>query len=34
MATLFGAVAGFSVLAALVLAVLIKPTVRLMSGVK
>jgi len=34
MATLFGAVAGFSVAAALVLAVLIKPTVRLMSGVK
>jgi POT family proton-dependent oligopeptide transporter len=34
MPTLFGAVAGFSLLAALVLAVLIKPTVRLMSGVK
>jgi POT family proton-dependent oligopeptide transporter len=34
MATLFGAVAGFSILAALLLAVLIRPTVRLMSGVK
>jgi POT family proton-dependent oligopeptide transporter len=34
MATLFGAVAAFSIGAALVLAVLIKPTVRLMSGVK
>jgi len=34
MPTLFGAVAGFSLLAALALAVLIKPTVRLMSGVK
>jgi POT family proton-dependent oligopeptide transporter len=32
--TLFGTVAGFSLAAALVLAVLIKPTVRLMSGVK
>jgi POT family proton-dependent oligopeptide transporter len=32
--TLFGAVAGFSVVAALVLTILIKPTVRLMSGVK
>jgi POT family proton-dependent oligopeptide transporter len=32
--TLFGAVAGFSIGAALVLAMLIKPTVRLMSGVK
>jgi POT family proton-dependent oligopeptide transporter len=32
--TLFGAVAGFSLAAALVLAVLIKPTVKLMSGVK
>jgi len=34
MPTLFGAVAGFSMVAALALAVLIKPTVRLMSGVK
>jgi POT family proton-dependent oligopeptide transporter len=34
MATLFGAVAGFSIVAALMLAVLIKPTVKLMSGVK
>jgi POT family proton-dependent oligopeptide transporter len=34
MPTLFGAVAGFSVVAALVLALLIKPTVKLMSGVK
>jgi POT family proton-dependent oligopeptide transporter len=34
MATLFGAVAGFSVVAALALAALIKPTVKLMSGVK
>ena len=34
MAKLFGAVAGFSILAALVLAALIRPTVRLMSGVK
>jgi POT family proton-dependent oligopeptide transporter len=34
MPTLYGAVAGFSLAAALVLAVLIKPTVRLMSGVK
>ena len=34
MATLFGAVAGFSIVAALVLSALIKPTVRLMSGVK
>jgi proton-dependent oligopeptide transporter, POT family len=34
MPTLFGAVAGFSLVAALVLAVLIKPTVKLMSGVK
>ncbi len=32
--TLFGAVAAFSLLAALALAVLIKPTVRLMGGVK
>jgi POT family proton-dependent oligopeptide transporter len=32
--TLFGSVAAFSIVAALVLAVLIKPTVRLMSGVK
>jgi POT family proton-dependent oligopeptide transporter len=34
MPTLFAAVAGFSIAAAVVLAVLIKPTVRLMSGVK
>jgi POT family proton-dependent oligopeptide transporter len=34
MPTLFGAVAGFSLVAALALAVLIKPTVKLMSGVK
>ncbi|MEI9972055.1 MAG: hypothetical protein WDO73_08325 [Ignavibacteriota bacterium] len=34
MPTLFGAVAAFSVGAALVLALLIKPTVKLMSGVK
>jgi POT family proton-dependent oligopeptide transporter len=34
MPTLFGAVAAFSIVAAAVLAVLIKPTVRLMSGVK
>ncbi len=34
MPTLFGAVAAFSIAAAAVLAVLIKPTVRLMSGVK
>jgi POT family proton-dependent oligopeptide transporter len=34
MPTLFGAVAGFSLIAALALAVLIKPTVKLMSGVK
>jgi POT family proton-dependent oligopeptide transporter len=34
MPTLFAAVAGFSIAAAAVLAVLIKPTVRLMSGVK
>ncbi len=34
MPTLFGAVAGFSIAAALVLALLIKPTVRMMSGVK
>jgi POT family proton-dependent oligopeptide transporter len=34
MPTLFGAVAGFSVIAALMLTVLIKPTVKLMSGVK
>jgi POT family proton-dependent oligopeptide transporter len=34
MPTLFGAVAGFSIVAALALAVLIKPTVKLMSGVK
>jgi POT family proton-dependent oligopeptide transporter len=32
--TLFGSVAGFSILAAVVLAILIKPTVRLMQGVK
>ena len=32
--TLFGSVAGFSIVAALVLAILIKPTVRLMQGVK
>ncbi len=32
--SLFGIVAGFSIAAALVLAVLVKPTVRLMSGVK
>jgi POT family proton-dependent oligopeptide transporter len=32
--TLFGAVAAFSLVAALVLALLIKPTVRLMGGVK
>ncbi len=32
--TLFGTVAAFSLGAALVLALLIKPTVRLMSGVK
>jgi POT family proton-dependent oligopeptide transporter len=32
--TLFGSVAGFTIAAALVLALLIKPTVRLMSGVK
>jgi POT family proton-dependent oligopeptide transporter len=32
--TLFGAVAAFSIAAALVLALLIKPTVKLMSGVK
>jgi POT family proton-dependent oligopeptide transporter len=34
MPTLFAAVAGFSIAAALVLALLIKPTVKLMSGVK
>jgi POT family proton-dependent oligopeptide transporter len=34
MATLFGAVAGFSIVAALVLSALIKPTVKMMSGVK
>jgi POT family proton-dependent oligopeptide transporter len=34
MPTLFAAVAGFSLVAALALAVLIKPTVKLMSGVK
>jgi POT family proton-dependent oligopeptide transporter len=32
--TLFGSVAGFSIAAAIVLAILIKPTVRLMQGVK
>jgi POT family proton-dependent oligopeptide transporter len=32
--TLFGSVAGFTIAAALVLALLIRPTVRLMSGVK
>jgi proton-dependent oligopeptide transporter, POT family len=32
--TLFGANAGFSIAAAIVLAILIKPTVRLMQGVK
>jgi POT family proton-dependent oligopeptide transporter len=32
--TLFGAVAGFTFVAAVILALLIKPTVRLMSGVK
>jgi POT family proton-dependent oligopeptide transporter len=32
--TLFGSVAGFTIAAAVVLALLIKPTVRLMSGVK
>lgn len=32
--TLFGAVAGISIAAAAVLALLIKPTVKLMSGVK
>ena len=32
--SLFGIVAGFSLAAAVVLAVLVKPTVRLMSGVK
>jgi POT family proton-dependent oligopeptide transporter len=32
--TLFGAVAVFSIAAAVVLAILIKPTVRLMQGVK
>ncbi len=32
--SLFGSVAGFSILAAVVLAILIKPTVRLMQGVK
>jgi hypothetical protein len=34
MAALFGAVAGFSIVATLMSAVLIKPTVKLMSGVK
>ena len=34
MPTLFAAVAGFSIVAAAALAVLVKPTVRLMSGVK
>jgi hypothetical protein len=32
--TLFGANAGFSIVAAIVLALMIKPTVRLMQGVK
>jgi POT family proton-dependent oligopeptide transporter len=32
--TLFGSVAAFTIVAALVLALLIRPTVRLMSGVK
>jgi hypothetical protein len=32
--TLFGSVAGFSIVAAIVLAILIRPTVRLMQGVK
>jgi POT family proton-dependent oligopeptide transporter len=32
--TLFGSVAGFSIVAAIALAILIKPTVRLMQGVK
>ena len=32
--SLFGSVAGFSIAAAVVLAILIKPTVRLMQGVK
>jgi POT family proton-dependent oligopeptide transporter len=34
LSTLFGSVAGFSIAAAIVLAILIKPTVRLMQGVK
>jgi hypothetical protein len=34
MPTLFASVAGFTFVAALVLALLVKPTVRLMSGVK
>jgi POT family proton-dependent oligopeptide transporter len=34
MPTLFGSVAGFTIVAALILALLVKPTVRLMSGVK
>jgi hypothetical protein len=32
--TLFGIVAGFTIAAAVVMTVLIKPTVKLMSGVK
>jgi hypothetical protein len=32
--SLFGSVAGFSIAAAVVLAILIRPTVRLMQGVK
>jgi hypothetical protein len=32
--TLFGTVAGVTIVAAVLLAVLVKPTVRLMSGVK
>ena len=34
LSSLFGAVAGFAVITALILAILIRPTVRLMSGVK